>query len=144
MLDDARGLVVLAYADELVAEPLALAAYGALFGPEDDATLVIYAPGQGEQLAVARVLRALEMAGIPADAGPDMLVLAVSGGEAAERTLAGHLDAVYSRRPLAGPLGEVPRYGMADLAALRVLAAPAPEPPSENLSLIHISEPTRH
>lgn len=132
MLDDARGLVVLALADELVAEPLALAAYGALFGPGDDATLVIYAPGQGEQLVVARVLRALEMAGIPADGGPDMLVLAVPGDEAAERTLAGHVDAVYSPGPVWGPLGDVPRYGMADIAVLRALAAPAPEPPSED------------
>lgn len=131
MLDDARELVVLAYADELVAEPLALAAFGALFGPGDDATLVIYAPGQGEQLVVARALRALEMAGIPAEAGPDMLVLAVPGGEATEAALAGHVDAVYSRGPVAGPLGAVPRYGMADVAGLRALAAPPPELPSQ-------------
>jgi len=126
VLDDARSLVVLAPADELVGNPMALAAYAALFGAGDDATLVIYAPDASESLVVARLLRTLDQAGLPADGGPDMLVLAVPGGTENERLLAERVDAVYAASPLDGHLAALPRYAMKDVAALRALAAPAP------------------
>jgi hypothetical protein len=125
MLDDTRSLAVLAFADELVANPMALAAYGAMFRENDDATLVIYAPDQFEAVAVARVMRALEAAGVSAEAGPDMLVLAVPRSEATERALAESVQAVYSHNAPTGPLASVPRYGTADVVTLRDLAAPA-------------------
>lgn len=132
MLDDARKLVVLALADELIGDPLALAAYAALFGADDDATLAIYAPGASEPLVVARLVHALEQAGIPTDGGPDMLVLAVPGGVHVERALAERADAVYTGRSLAGPLGALPRYAMRDVAALRALAGSPPARPSQD------------
>jgi hypothetical protein len=139
MLDDARRLVVLAPAEDLVAEPLRLAAYAALFGPEDDATLVIHAPGQSEQLVVARVMRALEMAGVPADAGPDMLVLAGPADAATELALAREAHAVYASGPLAGPLGALQRYGMGDVAALRALARPSRSvPPAAHAPVVPV------
>lgn len=125
MLDDARSLVTLSFFDELIADPMAVAAYGALFRQDDDATLVIYAPDRSESLVVPAVLRALEAAGVSAEAGPDMLVLAVPGGEATERALAERVHAVYSQRPAPGPLARLPRYGTADVVRLRDLAAPA-------------------
>jgi hypothetical protein len=125
MFDDARSLVILAFADELCSDPLALAAYGALFGADDDATLVIYAPDQPEAVAVSRLMRALEGAGVSAHSGPDMTVLAVPGGRASERLLADNVHAVYSRRSLEGPLAALPRYGTPDVVGLRDLASPA-------------------
>jgi hypothetical protein len=125
MLDDTRSVAVLAFADELVANPMALAAYGALFRENDDATLVIYAPDQFEAVAVARVMRALEAAGVSAEAGPDMLVLAVPRSEATERALAEQVHAVYSETAPVGPLASVPRSGTAGVVTLRDLAAPA-------------------
>jgi hypothetical protein len=130
VLDDARKLVVLALADELVGDPMALAAYASLFGEDDDATLVMYAPDAGEPFVVARLMHALEQAGVPADSGPDMLVLAIPGSADAERALAERVDAVYTARPLAGPLGALPRYAMGDVAALRALAGPQPARPT--------------
>src|SRR5215210_7281860 len=70
-------------------------------------------------------MRALEAAGVSAEAGPDMLVLAVPRSEATERALAERVQAVYSHTAPAGPLGSVPRYGTADVVTLRDLAAPA-------------------
>src|SRR4051812_50230927 len=74
MLDDARSLVTLSFFDELIADPMAVAAYGALFRQDDDATLVIYAPDRSESLVVPAVLRALEAAGVSAEAGPGKLL----------------------------------------------------------------------
>ena len=44
-IEGARARAVLAFADELVADPSLLAAWSAAFDGSDDITLVIYAPG---------------------------------------------------------------------------------------------------
>jgi 2-polyprenyl-3-methyl-5-hydroxy-6-metoxy-1,4-benzoquinol methylase len=125
MLGDMRNLAVLAYVDDLVANPTALAAYGDLFGEDDDATLVVYAPDEPEAGAVARLTRALAAAGVDPDHGPDMLLFAAPGGEATERALAQRVHAVYAHGAAGGPLGPIPRYGPEDVGALRHKALPA-------------------
>jgi SAM-dependent methyltransferase len=125
MLDDTRSLAVLAYVDDLVADPAALAAYAARFREDDDATLVVYAPDEPESDAVARLTPALAAAGVDPDHGPDMLLLAAPGGEATERALADRVHAVYAHGAVSGPLGPIPRYGTQDVAALRDEALPA-------------------
>jgi len=128
MLDETRSFAVLAFADDLVADPMALAAYAAVFSDHDDVTLVIYAPDRGEQLAVSQLMGALAQAGVPADAGPDMLIVAVPASEQTERALAERIDALYAARAVDGPLAGVPRYAMRDAAALRARVAPARAP----------------
>ena len=49
------AFVGLAWADELAADPALLAAWADAFGADDDATLVIYAPGSDEGAVVGRV-----------------------------------------------------------------------------------------
>ena len=119
MLDDMRNLAVLAYVDDLVANPMALAAYGSHFREDDDATLVVYAPDEPESDAVARLTRALVAAGVDPDHGPDMLLFAAPGGEATERALAERVLAVYAHGAVSGPLGPLPRYSTEDVVALR-------------------------
>lgn len=126
MLENTRTLAVLAFADELVADPMALAAYAAAFREGDDATLVIYAPDRTQAQLVPALLQVLEAAGVPADAGPDILALAAPAGEAAERALADRVCAVYSRRPAAGAFGTLPRYDLTQVARLRNLVVPPP------------------
>jgi hypothetical protein len=107
-LEDARRVAVLAYGDELLADPTLLAAYGTAFGAGDDVTLVI-ATADGD---VASLLDAVAAAGLDGEGSPDMIAV----------PQAPHgVDAVLSRREHAG----VPRFDETTLASLRALAAAA-------------------
>jgi hypothetical protein len=87
-VDGARGFVTLASADEVVADPSQLAAYAAQFGPEDDATLVIYGHDADESALAARLGPAIEFAGVASEESPDMLAVVVPPG--AEQRLLVH------------------------------------------------------
>jgi hypothetical protein len=109
-LEDARRVAVLAFGDELLADPALLAAYGAAFGAGDDVTLVI-ATADGD---VAQLLEAVAAAGLDGEGSPDMIAVphAPHG-----------VDAVLSRREHSVP--RVPRFDETTLASLRALAAAA-------------------
>jgi len=101
-LEDARRVAILAFADELIADPALLRAYGSVVSGADDATLVI----------------------VTAD--PDALVAAVGaagldGGDAADllavETAPAGVDAMLSRREQGG----LPRYDETSLDGLRAL-----------------------
>jgi SAM-dependent methyltransferase len=84
-----RSFVVLSYADELLASPELLDAYGRTFGAADDVTLAIYAPGpDGEQIAAALAPHA--------DIDADLMLLAVRVEDAP--AVAEGVDYVYTRR----------------------------------------------
>jgi hypothetical protein len=102
-LEDARRVAILAFADELVADPALLRAYGTAVSAGDDATLVIVAPGDAEPLVAA-----VAAAGLDGDASPDLL--------AVEARPAG-VDAVFSRNEHGG----LPRFDDTSLAGLREL-----------------------
>src|SRR3954452_11403304 len=53
--DTPRAFVTVAYVPEVAAAPELLDAYASVFGPEDDATLVLYAP-DGDPATVAATL----------------------------------------------------------------------------------------
>jgi glycosyltransferase involved in cell wall biosynthesis len=72
---DAREHVTVALAGELVRDPALLRAYAARVGPDDAATLAIYAPGWTEERAYAELRAALEAAGVAPEAAPDMVAL---------------------------------------------------------------------
>jgi hypothetical protein len=115
-VEGARGFATLAYADELVADPGLLRAYGGEFGAADDATLVIYA-GAGDPAAVEEGLVALvSEVGMGGDQAADMLALAQSHDENA---LAAGVDAVLSDRPPRPPFELLPHFAAADVSALR-------------------------
>jgi hypothetical protein len=105
-LEDARAVAVLAFGDELVADPALLAAYGATVSGDDDATLVIVTDDP------ASLLDAVADAGLDGDGSADLLAV-----EAAPPGL----DAVLSRRAHS----DLPRYDETSLGGLRTLIAGA-------------------
>jgi GT2 family glycosyltransferase len=74
---DRRRFKTLAFADELRTRPELLRGYGRVFGPDDDATLVIVAPGSTEAELTAALQPVLDRAGLGDDDSPDMLGLAL-------------------------------------------------------------------
>ncbi|WP_445147920.1 glycosyltransferase family 2 protein [Baekduia sp. Peel2402] len=105
-LEGARTVTVLAYGDELVADPTLLSSYGDAFGAQDDVTLVIATDDP------ATLSGAVVAAGLDSDASPDML--AVTAAPAI-------VDAVFSRRAV----GAAPRFDDTTVPALRALVAAA-------------------
>jgi len=105
-LEGARKVTVLAYGDELVADPALLSSYGDAFGAQDDVTLVIATDDP------ATLSGAVLAAGLDSDASPDML--AVTAAPAV-------VDAVFSRRAV----GAAPRFDDTTVPALRALVAAA-------------------
>jgi hypothetical protein len=101
-LEDARRVAILAFADELIADPSLLRAYGSVISGADDATLVIVTADPGA------LLPAVAAAGLDDDGSADLL--------AVEAAPAG-VDAVFSRREHGG----LPRYDETSLDGLRVL-----------------------
>jgi hypothetical protein len=132
MLDGTRTFGVLAFAEELIADPMALAAYGAAFGEQDDATLVLYAPGRSAAEVVPALTRQFEAVGISPDAGPDMIALIGPSGGKIERALLERVGAVYSRRVAAPPFAALPRYDLSQIRELRALACPSPDAPADH------------
>lgn len=121
-LDGARRFAVVAFADEVEAEPALLRAYADAFAPEDDATLVLYAAGGEEAEVAARLGAALERAGLGTEEGPDMLALVLPAEPSSDRRVAAGADAVLTERPVDGPFAPLARVTRAEVAALRARA----------------------
>jgi hypothetical protein len=96
---ETRGLAVLAFADEVAERPELLQAYAERFGPDADATLVLYAPGWDAARAGADLPGVLAAGGIDAEAGPDLLALAVPRDPAYEAALADAVHALLTAAP---------------------------------------------
>jgi hypothetical protein len=101
-LEDARRVAILAFADELVAAPALLAAYGSAFSAADDATLVIVTADPDPLVA------AVAAAGMDGDESADLLAVEAAPPGA---------DAVLSR----GGHGALPRFDETSLDGLRAL-----------------------
>jgi hypothetical protein len=99
-IEGARGSAVLAFADELVADPSLLAAWGREFDAGDDVTLVIAAPGWSAEDVAGRLGPAVAAADLDGDEAADLLALPLSQDGAL--SLLSGCRAVLSRRPVAG------------------------------------------
>ena len=109
-LDGARGYAVLAFADELTENPLLLGDYAATVGPDDDATLVVYAP-DGDPAALEPQLKdALAAAGIADEHCPDLLALVTPRARDAEAGLARAVHAIHTERDQRAPFDRLPRF----------------------------------
>jgi hypothetical protein len=119
---DTRTVAVLAFADELVARPALLAAFAEAFGAEADATLVVLAGEDSDDVLPDAMRDAGIAVGLGEDELPDLLLLPLGGldEETAER-LAGEAHAVLTEREAPGPLAGLPRFGAAEAAPLRRL-----------------------
>jgi hypothetical protein len=107
-LDGARAFVGLAFADELGADPALLAAWAQAIGEEDDATLVIYAPGQDEAAAADALAPALEAAGIGDDDERDLALVIGAPAPEREAGLARGASVLLSRRPAPDAFAALP------------------------------------
>lgn len=121
-IDGARTLAVLAFADELAAEPELLAAWGRSIDGLDDVTLVIDGCGSSEEELGELLGPAIAAAGLERDDSADLL--AVTGGD--RSLLARATVAVLSRRPAAAELACLPHFDESGLAELRTLLDASP------------------
>ena len=120
-LDGARAFVGLAWADELAADPALIAAWADAFGADDDATLVIYAPGGDEGAVVDALAPALAAAGIGDDDERDLALVIGAATPEREVGLARGACVAVSRRGLNGPFALLTALDGPD--ALRAAAA---------------------
>jgi hypothetical protein len=111
VIDATRGFTVAAFADELLERPALLAGFADSFGPDDDASLVVWGPGVEGDALLETVQQAIYGAGIDENRLPDVLLLPLPGTPAVDRALAERADALLSEWPVAGLVGELPRYG---------------------------------
>jgi glycosyltransferase involved in cell wall biosynthesis len=110
VLEGAAEHVTLALAGELVAAPELLRAYAQRVGPDDPATLAIYAPGWTEERAYAELGAALEAAGVAPDAAPDMVALALPDRLGIRTALAVRASAMLTVAGASWPFAALPRF----------------------------------
>ncbi len=118
-IEGARGRAVLAFADELVADPSLLAAWSAAFDGSDDVTLVIYAPDWSAERAGESLGPVVAQAGLDGDDAADLLALATPATVALEASLARGASAVLTARAPRPPFAALARV---DAAAVGTLA----------------------
>ena len=124
-IDPSRRFTTVAFADEMLERPQLLAAYVATFGPEDDATLILWAPGLDGNALLELAERAVAAARLDADSLPDILLPPLPGSSESDRALAERAAAVASDWPPAGGLGTLPRFGAGGVDRLRAAVTSA-------------------
>ena len=94
-----------------------LRTYVERFGPQDDASLILWGPGLEEDALLALAQDTIVAAGIDDAQLGDVLLLPGAGSAAIDAALAERSDALLSDWPAVGRLGAVPRYEALPLAA---------------------------
>lgn len=117
-IDSTRSSTTLAFADELIERPDLLRTYVERVAPEDDATLMLWAPGASGPALLAMAEQAIATAGLDANALPDILLPPLPGSPQADLRLAERADALLSEWPSAGRIGALPRFSGAPSVAL--------------------------
>ncbi|MFL5825661.1 MAG: FkbM family methyltransferase [Thermoleophilaceae bacterium] len=130
----ARSFSTVILADEAITCPDLLSEYASVFGADDDATLVIYAPDAEPEAVGELLLPLLGELGLDGEHAPDMMALAVPASQG-DGVLAGSAAAVLSRSEPPLPFASLPRFDSAPLTGLRELAErrwapPAPAEPT--------------
>jgi hypothetical protein len=109
-IDPTRGVTTLAFADELAARPELLREYAARYGPDDDASLILWTPGLDERGLLALAQQAIAAAGVDDTRLPDILLVPLPGSPDSDARLAERADALLSEWPAAGRIGALPRF----------------------------------
>ena len=122
-LDPTRSFTTLAFADELAEHPELLRTYAETFTPGDDASLLLWAPGRRRPGAAALAETAIGRAGLDGDSSRTSCWPRTPGSPEADLRLSERADAVLSEWPSIGRIGELPRFGAGESAALRSAAA---------------------
>ena len=112
-IDETRSHTTLAFADELIENPALLRSYCETYGPESDASLLLWAPGVNADQLLEMAELAIAAAGVDENRLPDMLLAPLAGAPRIDAALAERADALLSEWPSAGRIGELPRFSPA-------------------------------
>ncbi len=125
--------IVIAFADEIGAEPTLLSAWASEFRAEDPITLVIHPGGTADQQVSVRIGAAARAAGIGDDDGSAKLV-ALTGplGPDADARLAAQSVALYSRRVPSGCFAPLARVDDRSVSGLRTLLSVQAQPTAQS------------
>jgi len=115
-IDPTRRFATLGFADELAERPELLRSYADAYGPADDATLMLWAPGLAPNQLLALAEQALAASGIGDARVPDILLVPMPGSPEADNALAGRADALLSEWPGVGEIGKLPRFSASQTA----------------------------
>jgi hypothetical protein len=121
-IDGARRFATLAHADELLADPDLLRAYGEAFSADDDATLVIYAPNADPADIEGRLVELVGSVGMGEEGAADLLALPFPARAPDESALAAGVDAVLSPNPPRAAFAGVRHYDQTSIGELRAAA----------------------
>ena len=119
-VEGTRSVVVLAFADELVADPALGRVFADEFTADDDVTLVLLGVGWDSAQIDSTLLPALRSAGLDSDTSPDLLAL-TPGADDDLLAVAHRIDAVLSARSPAGLFHAPARFDADAIPALRRL-----------------------
>jgi GT2 family glycosyltransferase len=125
-LDGTRTFVTIAFADELVGDPLLLAAYAGAFGPDDDATLIVYAPDSEAGHTETELGEALATVGIDPARCPDVMAVYAPPSATTHLKLAAAVNAVLTKRGLGHPYDRLKQFDADTVRNLRTLALGEP------------------
>ena len=114
----ARSFVTYLHAEEAVAAPELVAAFGRAFDAESDATLVIAGVGWSDDRLAEELGAVVSAAGLDGPSAPDLLAVGAVPGD-----LGSAVHAVLSLRPPLAPLGALPHVDAGGAELLRELAA---------------------
>lgn len=109
-IDPTRTHTTLALVDELVEHPALLKAYCDTYGPDDDASLLLWAPGVPADQLIAMAEAAIAASGVDEATLPDMLLAPLPGSPKVDAALAARCDTLLSEWPAAGAIGALPRF----------------------------------
>jgi glycosyltransferase involved in cell wall biosynthesis len=118
-VDGARRTAVLAFADELLADPSLVQAWANAFDGTDEITLVIHAPGWSAEEVAMKLGPLVTRAGLDGDDAADLLAHTVDDTAAVIARLAAGVDAVLSRRSPPPPFDALRSVDETSLSTLR-------------------------
>ena len=118
-LEGTRRTAVLAFADELIANPSLLRAWACEFDGSDEITLVIHAPDWSAQDVESKLGPLVTGAGLDGDDACDLLAHAVPASAQIDARLAAGATAILSRRTHPAPFAALPIVDQLSIATLR-------------------------
>lgn len=117
-----RSFITVAAAEEVVRDAKLIAAYASQFGPEDDATLILYAPHEGPDDLLEQLVSVISATGVDGPDGPHLTALSVSR-EDGDSALLGSAHAILSDEDTrSGVYARLPRFSSESIADLRARA----------------------